>query len=90
MRATLFGARGHKHWHGATSTTTLTHIAIQEALDGKLGSADCPACFLIKSARDFLGTEIERNNPRIGILGSRLMGGKLEAIFWSITRNEHS
>jgi len=26
---------GLKHWHGATPTTALTHIAIQEALDGK-------------------------------------------------------
>lgn len=26
---------GVKHWHGATSTTAVTHIAIQEALDGK-------------------------------------------------------
>ncbi|WP_067065093.1 (R)-mandelonitrile lyase [Roseateles chitosanitabidus] len=26
---------GHKHWHGATKTTSMTHIAIQEALDGK-------------------------------------------------------
>lgn len=26
---------GHKHWHGATSTTGMSHIAIQEALDGK-------------------------------------------------------
>ena len=26
---------GHKHWHGATSTTAMSHIAIQEALDGK-------------------------------------------------------
>jgi quercetin dioxygenase-like cupin family protein len=25
-----------KHWHGATSTTGLSHIAIQEALDGKV------------------------------------------------------
>jgi len=24
-----------KHWHGATPTTAVTHIAIQEALDGK-------------------------------------------------------
>jgi quercetin dioxygenase-like cupin family protein len=24
-----------KHWHGATATTSMTHIAIQEALDGK-------------------------------------------------------
>jgi quercetin dioxygenase-like cupin family protein len=26
---------GHKHWHGATPTTSMTHIAVQEALDGK-------------------------------------------------------
>ena len=26
----------HKHWHGATPTTAMTHIAIQEALDGKV------------------------------------------------------
>jgi quercetin dioxygenase-like cupin family protein len=25
---------GHKHWHGATPTTAMTHIAIQEALNG--------------------------------------------------------
>ncbi|MBG1231756.1 (R)-mandelonitrile lyase [Aestuariivirga litoralis] len=24
-----------KHWHGATATTAMTHIAIQERLDGK-------------------------------------------------------
>jgi quercetin dioxygenase-like cupin family protein len=27
---------GVKHWHGATPTTAMTHIAIQEALDGKV------------------------------------------------------
>jgi quercetin dioxygenase-like cupin family protein len=26
---------GHKHWHGATPTTSMTHIAIQEQLGGK-------------------------------------------------------
>ena len=26
---------GEKHWHGGTATTAMTHIAIQEALDGK-------------------------------------------------------
>jgi quercetin dioxygenase-like cupin family protein len=26
---------GEKHWHGATSTTAMTHIAIHEQLDGK-------------------------------------------------------
>src|SRR5438132_13470229 len=25
-----------KHWHGATPTTAMTHIAIQEALNGKV------------------------------------------------------
>jgi quercetin dioxygenase-like cupin family protein len=28
-------APGEKHWHGATATTGMTHIALQEALDGK-------------------------------------------------------
>lgn len=27
---------GVRHWHGATPTTAMTHIAIQEALDGKV------------------------------------------------------
>jgi quercetin dioxygenase-like cupin family protein len=26
---------GEKHWHGATATTAMTHIAIQEHLNGK-------------------------------------------------------
>ncbi len=26
---------GEKHWHGATATTAMTHIAIQEQLNGK-------------------------------------------------------
>lgn len=25
---------GEKHWHGATPTTSMTHIAVQEKLDG--------------------------------------------------------
>jgi quercetin dioxygenase-like cupin family protein len=29
-------APGEKHWHGATPTTAMTHIAIAEALDGKV------------------------------------------------------
>jgi quercetin dioxygenase-like cupin family protein len=29
---------GEKHWHGATATKAMTHIAIVEQLDGK--SAD--------------------------------------------------
>jgi quercetin dioxygenase-like cupin family protein len=27
---------GEKHWHGAAATTAMTHIAIQEWLDGKV------------------------------------------------------
>lgn len=27
---------GEKHWHGATATTGMSHIAIQENLDGKV------------------------------------------------------
>src|SRR5437016_11437903 len=27
---------GQKHWHGATAATGVTHIAIQEQLDGKV------------------------------------------------------
>jgi quercetin dioxygenase-like cupin family protein len=27
---------GEKHWHGATATTRMTHIAIQEQLNGKV------------------------------------------------------
>ncbi len=29
---------GEKHWHGAASTTAMTHIAIQESLNGKVGN----------------------------------------------------
>ena len=29
-------APGEKHWHGATSTTGMTHIAIQEKFNGKV------------------------------------------------------
>ena len=28
-------APGEKHWHGAAPTTAMTHIAIQESLDGQ-------------------------------------------------------
>jgi quercetin dioxygenase-like cupin family protein len=27
---------GEKHWHGAAGTTAMTHLAIHEALDGKV------------------------------------------------------
>ena len=32
---TVWFEPGEKHWHGASPTTAMTHIAIQEALDGK-------------------------------------------------------
>ena len=28
-------APGEKHWHGASATTAMTHIAVQEQLEGK-------------------------------------------------------
>ena len=31
----IWFAPGEKHWHGASATAALTHIAIQERLDGK-------------------------------------------------------
>ena len=31
----VWTAPGEKHWHGAKATTSVTHIAIQEALNGK-------------------------------------------------------
>ncbi len=31
----IWFAPGEKHWHGAASTTAMTHIAIQEKLGGK-------------------------------------------------------
>ncbi|SEP94482.1 Cupin domain protein [Faunimonas pinastri] len=32
---TVFFAAGEKHWHGATATTGMTHIAVTEFSDGK-------------------------------------------------------
>ena len=29
-------APGEKHWHGARPTTGVTHVAVQEKLDGKV------------------------------------------------------
>jgi quercetin dioxygenase-like cupin family protein len=31
----IWFAPGEKHWHGAAAATAMTHIAIQERLDGK-------------------------------------------------------
>ena len=31
----IWFAAGEKHWHGAAAVTAMTHIAIQEYLDGK-------------------------------------------------------
>jgi quercetin dioxygenase-like cupin family protein len=32
----IWCASREKHWHGATPTTAMTHIAIQEQIDGKV------------------------------------------------------
>jgi quercetin dioxygenase-like cupin family protein len=32
----IWFAPNEKHWHGASPTSAMTHIAIQEALDGKV------------------------------------------------------
>jgi quercetin dioxygenase-like cupin family protein len=32
----LWFPSGEKHWHGASPTTAMTHIAIQENLNGKV------------------------------------------------------
>ncbi len=32
----IYFAPGEKHWHGATPSTAMTHIAIQEKLEGKV------------------------------------------------------
>ena len=32
----IWFAPGEKHWHGAAATTGMTHIAVQERLDGKV------------------------------------------------------
>ena len=32
----IWFAPGEKHWHGASPTTAMTHIAIAEVLDGKV------------------------------------------------------
>jgi quercetin dioxygenase-like cupin family protein len=32
----IWFAPDEKHWHGATPTTAMTHVAIQEALNGKV------------------------------------------------------
>jgi quercetin dioxygenase-like cupin family protein len=31
---TVWFSPGEKHWHGASPTTAMTHIAMQEAIDG--------------------------------------------------------
>jgi quercetin dioxygenase-like cupin family protein len=32
---TIWCPPGHRHWHGATPTTAMTHVAIAEMLDGR-------------------------------------------------------
>jgi len=52
---------GEKHWHGATATSAMTHIAIQEQLDGK--TAD----WMEKvSDEQYQGGRHANNNKRYG------------------------
>ena len=45
-----------KHWHGATATTTMIHIAIQEKINGKavewLEKVSDKECEEVQSASD--------------------------------------
>jgi quercetin dioxygenase-like cupin family protein len=55
-------APGEKHWHGATPDSAMTHIAIQEELDGKavnwLEKVNDELYRKIRSAR-----EVDRSRP---------------------------
>lgn len=44
-----------RHWHGATATTAMTHVAIAEALDGKAVEWMEPV-----SDADYLAEDVER------------------------------
>lgn len=46
---------GHRHWHGATPTSAMTHIAIAEALDGRVVDWMEPV-----SEADYLAGDAER------------------------------
>ena len=49
-----------KHWHGASPTVAMTHIAIQEALNGK-----------VVERMEEVATTITRGEPHLRISGSR-------------------
>jgi hypothetical protein len=49
----IWFAPGEKHWHGATATTAMTHIAVQERLDGKAWTG------WNRSATNNTGTDVE-------------------------------
>ena len=47
-----------KHWHGAAPTTAMTHIAVQEQLDGR-------AVDWMEKVSDELLIETARDNPQV-------------------------
>ena len=51
----IWCAAGHRHWHGATPTSAMTHIAIAEMLDGR--AVDWMEHV---SDEDYLGGEAQR------------------------------
>jgi hypothetical protein len=54
---------GEKHWHGASPTTAMTDIAIQEALDGK--AVD----WMQKSARSSTSAAYPKTRVALGLPG---------------------
>ena len=57
---------GEKHWHGASPTTALTHIAVQEQLDGKLPASGATRCIAPTSStrnRPFTKSRDTRCSP---------------------------
>ena len=57
---------GERHWHGASPTTAMTHIAIAEMLDGKVGRVD--------------GTRHRRTVRRMTVMWPRIEGIKCERL----------
>lgn len=54
---TVWVAPGVRHWHGATSTTSMTHIAVSERADGKNVNWIEPVAPEVYAAGDHIGGE---------------------------------
>lgn len=60
-----------RHWHGAALTSAMTHIAIQEALDGKTVEWSEPVTEAQHSASPTLASSVQQTQPTAA---QRLMG----------------